>query len=250
MLGIATIRPKAVLYSATEMPCASTAGELPTADCEPNISIMPTTVPNSPSKGLIEAIVPNDGEEAIQIACDRASGFFDGFFHHFGRAFDVLQAGREYASQRRAGGKFGQHAVADTALLEFLDDLVKQGGGRDTTAAQKYHAFNDQADCDDGCQDQKPDRPTGRFNDCKHADSPNVLKLSGRNCNVSHPVEQDFSEFFLNEYFANLPFEKSIFVYPQNLWITLWMTFRNSALMWRGIRNLVTLPIFYNANYL
>src|SRR5208282_4864189 len=111
--------------------------------------------------------------------------FFDGLFHYLWRAFDILESGREYAPQWRAGGKLGQHAVADPALLEFLDDLVQQGGRGDTTTAQKYHAFNDQADCDDGCQDQKPDRPAGRFYDCKHAYSPNVLKLSGRNCNVS-----------------------------------------------------------------
>src|SRR5258705_435447 len=59
MLGIATIRPNAVLYSATEMPCASWIGLEPAAVCDPKISIIPTTVPNRPSSGAIAAIVPN-----------------------------------------------------------------------------------------------------------------------------------------------------------------------------------------------
>ena len=41
------------------MPCASCIGLAPVGDCEPKISIMPTTVPNSPISGLIEAIVPS-----------------------------------------------------------------------------------------------------------------------------------------------------------------------------------------------
>ena len=55
------IRPKAVLYSATEMPCANCAGLPPVAPpaevCEPKISIMPTTVPNKPISGAADAIV-------------------------------------------------------------------------------------------------------------------------------------------------------------------------------------------------
>src|SRR5438552_360469 len=59
MLGIATIKPNAVLYNATEMPCASWIGFEPAAVCEPKISIMPTTVPNRPSNGDIAGIVPS-----------------------------------------------------------------------------------------------------------------------------------------------------------------------------------------------
>src|SRR5262249_36274759 len=58
MAGIAITRPKPVLYKATEMPCASSIGLEPLGVCDPNISIMPTTVPNSPISGLIVAIVP------------------------------------------------------------------------------------------------------------------------------------------------------------------------------------------------
>ena len=59
---MATIRPNAVLYSATEMPCASCAGLPPGAPppvgaCEPKISIMPITVPSRPSSGAAEAMV-------------------------------------------------------------------------------------------------------------------------------------------------------------------------------------------------
>ena len=60
---MATIRPKAVLYSAMEMPCASCAGlppvALPAGACEPKISIMPITVPNRPISGAADAIVAN-----------------------------------------------------------------------------------------------------------------------------------------------------------------------------------------------
>jgi hypothetical protein len=43
---------------------------------------------------------------------------------------------------------------------------------------------------------------------------------------------------------AKLPFEKSISVYSQNLWITLWMNAGGKALKWRAIRLFVALPIF------
>ena len=90
---------------------------------------MPTTVPNSPSKGLIEAIVPNEvRKRSSSCVTARPASSMDSFITS-GVTFDVLQAGSENASQRRTGGKLGQHAVADAALLEFLDDLVKQGGG-------------------------------------------------------------------------------------------------------------------------
>jgi hypothetical protein len=56
------------------------------------------------------------------------------------------------------------------------------------------------------------------------------------------------SQVFLEQYFANMPFEKSIFVYPQNLWITLWMALLYGALIWRGVRGFVTLLIFYNVS--
>jgi hypothetical protein len=49
---------KAVLYSATEMPWASCSGLLLPGDCEPKISIMPTTVPSRPSRGAADASVP------------------------------------------------------------------------------------------------------------------------------------------------------------------------------------------------
>ena len=39
---------------------------------------------------------------------------------------------------------------------------------------------------------------------------------------------------------ANWVFEKGIFVYPQNLWITLWMVSGNSCITWREIRIFVT----------
>ena len=53
---MAITKPNAVLYSATEMPWASSWGLDPVGDCEPKISIMPTTVPNKPISGLIVAI--------------------------------------------------------------------------------------------------------------------------------------------------------------------------------------------------
>jgi hypothetical protein len=57
---MAMISPKAVLYSAMEMPCASAAGLLtPVGACEPKISIMPTTVPSRPSSGAAAAMVPS-----------------------------------------------------------------------------------------------------------------------------------------------------------------------------------------------
>ena len=56
---MATIRPIAVLYSAIEMPCASWIGFDAVELCEPKISIMPTTVPKSPSSGDIAAMVPS-----------------------------------------------------------------------------------------------------------------------------------------------------------------------------------------------
>ena len=59
MLGMAINKPNPVLYKATEIPCASCTGLLPVGACDPKISIIPTTVPNSPINGLIEAIVPS-----------------------------------------------------------------------------------------------------------------------------------------------------------------------------------------------
>jgi len=57
----------------------------------------------------------------------------------------------------------------------------------------------------------------------------------------------NISQVLLEEYFANLPFEKGISVYSQNLWITLWMIPRESALMRRGVKVFVILPIFCDA---
>jgi hypothetical protein len=54
----------------------------------------------------------------------------------------------------------------------------------------------------------------------------------------------NLSQDLLQHYFAKVPFEKSISVYSQKLWITLWMTLRDSPLTWRGARDFVTLPIF------
>jgi len=80
MLGTATIRPKAVLYKATEMPCASSAGAAPPAFCEPKISIMPTTVPNRPSNGLIEAMVPRVvRKRSIWCVAERPPSSMDSF---------------------------------------------------------------------------------------------------------------------------------------------------------------------------
>ena len=62
-----------------------------------------------------------------------------------------------------------------------------------------------------------------------------------------HTELSNISQKLLQQYFAKSPFEKSISVYPQNLWITLWMNHVDAALMWRGIRIFVTLPIFYYA---
>jgi hypothetical protein len=56
----------------------------------------------------------------------------------------------------------------------------------------------------------------------------------------------NLSQDLLQHYFVKLPFEKSIFVYSQILWITLWMTLGNSPLTWRGARDFITLPIFCN----
>jgi hypothetical protein len=54
-----------------------------------------------------------------------------------------------------------------------LTTSFSRAGERSATQKPTFNV----TDCDDGCQDQKPDRPTGRFYDYKHADSPNVLKL-------------------------------------------------------------------------
>jgi len=102
MLGIATIRPYAVLYRATEMPWASTAGEFPDAVSAPKISIMPITVPNRPSSGLTEAMVPRVVRKTLQLVRHGPAGFLYGFFHHFRCAVGVFQAGGKYAAQRSA----------------------------------------------------------------------------------------------------------------------------------------------------
>jgi hypothetical protein len=57
----------------------------------------------------------------------------------------------------------------------------------------------------------------------------------------------NLSQDLHQHYFAKLPFEKSISVYSQNLWVTLWMTLGDSPLTWRGTRDFVTLPIFCNS---
>jgi hypothetical protein len=56
----------------------------------------------------------------------------------------------------------------------------------------------------------------------------------------------NLSQDLLQHSFANVPFEKSISVYSQKLWITLWMTRGHNPLTWRGAKDFVTLPIFCN----
>jgi len=95
-------------------------------------------------------------------------------------------------------------------------------------------------------------------------DSPDVLKLKRAAGKISIDVMtmydfpedsegatvtcrtelSNISQGLLQLNFANLPFEKSIFVYPQNLWITLWMIASDNLLTWRCIRTFLTLPIF------
>ena len=60
-----------------------------------------------------------------------------------------------------------------------------------------------------------------------------------------HTRLSNHSQDLLEGYLAKLPFEKKIFDYSQNLWITLWMLSRDRAGMWRGARRFVSLPIFY-----
>ena len=57
---MATVRPAAVVISASEMPPASTAGlPTPSVVIAVNERIMPDTVPSKPSSGEIAAIVPS-----------------------------------------------------------------------------------------------------------------------------------------------------------------------------------------------
>ena len=49
---------------------------------------------------------------------------------------------------------------------------------------------------------------------------------------------------FFGDNIANPSFEKSIYSYSQNLWITLWGILGYNPITWRGIRLFVTLPIF------
>jgi hypothetical protein len=56
----------------------------------------------------------------------------------------------------------------------------------------------------------------------------------------------NLSQVLLQHSFANVPFEKSISVYSQKLWITLWMMLRDGSLTWRGARSFITLPNFCN----
>ncbi|MDP1996663.1 MAG: hypothetical protein Q8J90_05660, partial [Gallionella sp.] len=48
-----------------------------------------------------------------------------------------------------------------------------------------------------------------------------------------HTELSNIYQGLLQQSFANLPFEKSISVYPQNLWITLWMIISSCPLTWR-----------------
>jgi hypothetical protein len=59
-----------------------------------------------------------------------------------------------------------------------------------------------------------------------------------------HHRLSNISHVLCEEILANSPFEKGISVYPQNLWITLWMNRGGVALKWRGLSVFVTLPIF------
>ena len=57
--GIATAKPAAVVTRASDMPDASTLGlPMPSSTSTRNTSIIPRTVPSSPSSGLIAAMVP------------------------------------------------------------------------------------------------------------------------------------------------------------------------------------------------
>ena len=63
---MATIRPNAVLYRATEIPCANCAGLPPPLDVwVPKISIIPITVPSKPNKGATVEMVDN-GRLAVE----------------------------------------------------------------------------------------------------------------------------------------------------------------------------------------
>jgi hypothetical protein len=61
-----------------------------------------------------------------------------------------------------------------------------------------------------------------------------------------HNELSNLSQDLLQHSFANAPFEKSISVYPQKLWITLLIASSNSRLTRCGEKDFVTLLIFCN----
>ena len=71
-LGMAMTRTETGVVQGDGSPCASCCGLAPVGDCEPKISIMPTTVPNRPISGLIEAMVPSVVRGSVQLVETRA----------------------------------------------------------------------------------------------------------------------------------------------------------------------------------
>ena len=136
MLGIATIRPKAVLYNATEMPWASTAGLLPTEVCAPKISIMPTSVPNSPSNGLIEAMVPSVVRKRSRLwATARPASSMDSFITSGGLLMFFSPAAKMHPSGELSASRVSMLSLTPRCFSSLITSSSKAGG--DTRLARR-----------------------------------------------------------------------------------------------------------------
>jgi hypothetical protein len=150
-------------------------GLLPDDVGEPKISIMPTTVPNSPISGAIDAIVPSEvRKRSISCAAARPDSSIASFM--ISRELPALRI--PAASTRPSGEPASRRElfVCDPMLAIVGNRALQQAWRQDLHAAQGGRTFDDQGNCDNRCQEQGPDGPTGSLNDRKHRE----LRDSGK----------------------------------------------------------------------
>src|SRR5690554_7929050 len=98
---MATLRPAAVVIRASEIPPARLpALPTPASWISANTLIIPITVPNRPSSGVMVAMVPRV-QEPFQLVDNLAGFVFDAFFHDLTAMLGIDQTTGQNPAQRR-----------------------------------------------------------------------------------------------------------------------------------------------------
>src|SRR5450759_3064454 len=191
---------------------------------------MPTTVPNRPSNGLIEAIVPKVVRNRPK-SCEtaRPTSSTDSFITSGGLLMFFKPAAKMRPNGELAASLVSMPSLTPRCLSSLMTSSSRAGGAmRWLRKNIERSMIKPSAMMDARIKNQigQPAASTIAYT--------RVLQmcLNYQAATLACRTElSNLSQDLLQHYFAKLPFEKSISVYSQNLWITLWMTLGDLSLI-------------------